>query len=338
MNGMGKRLVLVALSAAMAGCQPALTSAPTATAPATGYSVQAVSGTQSCMPRPYAVFALGRYLIKADASLSTTLTREKQQRSTLEQQLDVLLSTYIDAATGTYWRTNGTLLSQVDELVPDFYQRATDDATNFTNAANLTWRPLSWLTTSADGGINVINRSDEVLLPRGMVFTADSIGRMNTGHGTTVVSTVNLRSTATAPLPWGFHLQLAFGGNYTRTSLSTGWSRSPSSRAGRCWNAAATSAWGTADWMPAAIEPRAVASGWNSLPMRWSAFAIEMTTLPSRCSDTDSAVAAAESHGVATTITSARAASALPPPRRCSSENRAVRRASASLALTGKVS
>ncbi|HEX6535955.1 MAG TPA: TonB-dependent receptor plug domain-containing protein [Gemmatimonadaceae bacterium] len=159
---------------------------------------------------------------KADASLSTTLTREKQQRSTLEQQISTLMGTYIDAATGTYWRTNGNLLSKVDELIPDFYRRATDDATNFTNAANVTWRPLSWLTTSADGGINVISRADEVLLPRGMLISdpTDSSGILNAGHGGTVVSTVNLRATAAAPLPLGFRLQLATGANYTKSSVS----------------------------------------------------------------------------------------------------------------------
>ncbi|HEU4642608.1 MAG TPA: TonB-dependent receptor plug domain-containing protein [Gemmatimonadaceae bacterium] len=157
---------------------------------------------------------------RADASLSTTLTREKQQRSTLEQQISTLMGTYIDVADGTYYRTSGTLLSKTDELVPDFYQRATDDATNFTNAANVTWRPLSWLTTSADGGINVISRDDEVLLPRGMKLSRDTSGLLNIGHGGSVVSTVNLRATATAPLPLGFHLQLATGANYSKTSQS----------------------------------------------------------------------------------------------------------------------
>jgi hypothetical protein len=35
------------------------------------------------------------------------------------------------------------------------------------------------------------------------------------------VSTVNLRATATAPLPLGFHLQIATGANYSKTSLSS---------------------------------------------------------------------------------------------------------------------
>ncbi|MBX6331023.1 MAG: SusC/RagA family TonB-linked outer membrane protein [Gemmatimonadaceae bacterium] len=157
-----------------------------------------------------------------NASLSTTLTRETQQRSSLERQLATLMATYIDPVSGTIWRGSATTFSPDDALLPDFYQRATDDATNFTNAANITWRPKSWLTTSADAGINVISRSDEVLLPRGLSRSiADSAGRLNIGHGSSVVSTVNARATATAPLPLGFRLQFATGANYTKTTLSS---------------------------------------------------------------------------------------------------------------------
>lgn len=156
-----------------------------------------------------------------DAGLTTTLTRETQQRSSLEQDITTLLTTYIDPATGTYWRAFGTGLSTTNELLPDFYERTTDDATNFNNAINLNWRPLKWLTTSADAGVNIITRQDDQLVPRGLLPNSDSTGRLFTGSGSTVVSTVNLRATGTAPLPWGFHLQLSTGANYTRTALST---------------------------------------------------------------------------------------------------------------------
>jgi TonB-linked SusC/RagA family outer membrane protein len=158
---------------------------------------------------------------KADASLTTTLTRESQQRSSLEQDIGLLMATYIDPATGTYYRVTGTDLNTTPDLLPDFYQKTTDDATNFLNAVSFNYRPRSWLTTSADAGINVINRQDDVLLPRGLAATDDSIGRLNTASGTTVQTTVNLRATGTAPLPWGFHLQLSTGANYTRTSESS---------------------------------------------------------------------------------------------------------------------
>jgi hypothetical protein len=41
------------------------------------------------------------------------------------------------------------------------------------------------------------------------------------GHVGSVVSTVKLRATATAPLPLGFRLQIATGANYTKTAQST---------------------------------------------------------------------------------------------------------------------
>jgi TonB-dependent SusC/RagA subfamily outer membrane receptor len=157
---------------------------------------------------------------RADATISTTITRESQQHSTLETQISTLMSTYIDPTTGTYWRATGTLFFPVPELLPDFYSRVTDDATNFTNAATITWRARSWLTTSADAGVNVISRKDESLLPRGALLN-DSTGSLTVGTGNTVMSTVNLRATATAPLPLGFRLQLATGANYIKTSTGT---------------------------------------------------------------------------------------------------------------------
>jgi TonB-dependent SusC/RagA subfamily outer membrane receptor len=157
---------------------------------------------------------------KTDASLTSTLTREKQQRSSLEQDISDLSATYIDAGTGQYWRVNGNSLSTTDVLLPDFYKKTTDDATNFLNAATFNWRPLGWLTTSADAGINVINRQDDELLPRSLLPLSDSVGYLHTASGNVVQTTVNLRATGTAPLPWGFHLQLSTGANYTKTSES----------------------------------------------------------------------------------------------------------------------
>ena len=89
------------------------------------------------------------------------------------------------------------------------------------------------------------------------------------------------------------------------TSLSTGWARSPSSLAGTWWKAAATRDSGRAAWTLAATDPRGGTSGWNSWPTLASALAMEMTTLPRSCIDTEAAVDAAASHGVAMTTTSA---------------------------------
>ena len=62
-----------------------------------------------------------------------------------------------------------------------------------------------------------------------------------------------------------------------------------------------------------ATEPRGGTSGWNSLPIRVRALAIEMTTLPRRWPSTCWAVWVAPSHGVAMTTTSASAAPSLSP-------------------------
>jgi TonB-dependent SusC/RagA subfamily outer membrane receptor len=159
---------------------------------------------------------LGR---KAEVAFTTMLTRERQQHSSLERQLGSLMGTYVDRASETFYQggTGGVYLVASPVLVPDFHRRVTDATTNFTNAANLTWHPLTWLTGSADAGLNVIGRTDENLLPRDML---DTLGSLTTARGNSVVSTVNLRATVTAPLPLGFHLQFATGANYTKTSIS----------------------------------------------------------------------------------------------------------------------
>lgn len=157
---------------------------------------------------------------RTNASLTSTLTRESQQRSDLEGQLSLLMTTYVEPTTHAYWSGNSSGFTSRQSLGLGFYQRTTDAAENFTNGANLTFRPRSWLTTSADAGLNVITRADEVLLPANALLS-DSAGYLNEGHGNTVVSSVNLRATATAPLPWGFHVELASGANYTKTSLAS---------------------------------------------------------------------------------------------------------------------
>jgi TonB-dependent SusC/RagA subfamily outer membrane receptor len=160
---------------------------------------------------------MARLNARSDVSLFTSLTHETQQRSDLEGQISMLMGTYVQDSV-TFWRGSGASGFQPSNvLLPAFYTRATDDATNFTGGANLNWRPLGWLTASADGGLNVISRSDQILFPQGVIPT-DSGGDLSVAHGNTMVTTVNLRATATLPLPLGFRFQLASGANYTKTS------------------------------------------------------------------------------------------------------------------------
>ena len=160
---------------------------------------------------------------KADVSLTANMSRLTQQRSDLESQLSSLLGTYVDQATGTYYRPSTPSakgISVADELVPAFYTRAIAEATQFTNAANLTWRPRGWLTTTADAGLQVIQRADQTLLPRGALLTGDSVGSIGEGHGGTLMSTLNVRATATAPLRLGFRFNTTIGANYTSRSIA----------------------------------------------------------------------------------------------------------------------
>jgi TonB-dependent SusC/RagA subfamily outer membrane receptor len=168
----------------------------------------------------------------ADLSLNTIFSRTQQQRSALEQQLGTLMSTYLDRATGTYYSNNvngfsGTFISQTNQILENYFERATAAATQFTPGLNVSWRPRGWLTLTSDAGLNVIQRADEILLPRGAPtrgaggqLNSDSVGHLNTGQGTTITSTVNLRGNALAPLGRGFLFQVAAGANYTGTSFN----------------------------------------------------------------------------------------------------------------------
>jgi TonB-linked SusC/RagA family outer membrane protein len=158
---------------------------------------------------------------KADVSLTASLSRSEQQRSALEQQLGNLMSTYVDRGTGAYYERDAfTGLRIVGNPRTNYYERATAASTNFTNAANASWRPLSWLTLTGDAGLNVIQRADERFIPRGLDTGLDSIGKLGRGQGTSVVSTVDMRARAEAPIGAGFRLQFATGVNYTGQSIA----------------------------------------------------------------------------------------------------------------------
>ncbi|HEU4588171.1 MAG TPA: TonB-dependent receptor [Gemmatimonadales bacterium] len=157
---------------------------------------------------------------KADLSLSSMLTHQRQQRSTLDQQLGVLMGTYVDPVTGNYYATSGFGTTPSAQLLSDFYTRAIDEATNFTNVLSGTWRPRPWLTASADAGLNLISRQDEALKPRGFSVSSDSVGSVGLGHGTSLVKTVNLRLAVRGSLPLGFRFETSAGANYTNTSTA----------------------------------------------------------------------------------------------------------------------
>ncbi|HEY9514037.1 MAG TPA: SusC/RagA family TonB-linked outer membrane protein [Gemmatimonadaceae bacterium] len=158
---------------------------------------------------------------KADVSLSANLSRTEQQRSGLEQQLGKLMSTYLDRNSGSYYQRSGGGgdIQPTSDVLTGYRERATATATQFTNGANLNWRPLSWLTTTADAGISVVQRADEILLPHRSGIGSAPDGRLRLGNGTSVSSTVNVRALAVAPIGHGFKVQLATGANYAGQSV-----------------------------------------------------------------------------------------------------------------------
>jgi len=164
----------------------------------------------------------------ASLSLSASLSRTEQQRSSLEQQLGSLMSTYLERGTGTYYATDPSLGVQHryaplsgEQVLRNYYERATAAATQFTNGVNLNWPVLPWLTLAGDAGLNVQQRADEIFLPHLQFTTGDSIGgSLAYGQGNAVVSTLNLRVASTAPLGRGFQFRFAAGANYTGRSIS----------------------------------------------------------------------------------------------------------------------
>ncbi len=169
---------------------------------------------------------------KADVMLTAKLSQSDQQRSSLENQLGSLMSTYFDRSSGTYYQqfVNGSTgertLTSFNDVMGNYHERATAGATRFANAINMTWRPQGWLTVTADAGIDVVQRSDQLFVPRGPLFRvtadgiADTTGYVNDGQGRSMISTINLRGNVTKPIGRGLQLQVAAGANYTGTSIN----------------------------------------------------------------------------------------------------------------------
>jgi len=155
----------------------------------------------------------------ARVDLTTMFGRGHQYRSSLEQDLQGLMGTYYDAATGQYYVAEGPTFSPGDALLSRFYQRVEDIQTTFTNGASLNWQPQPWLQASVDAGLQFLSRDDQGLLQNGL-DPSDTAGFIDIGHGQSLVRTVNVRGTATTAIPLGFRLQTAVGVNYTSTSTN----------------------------------------------------------------------------------------------------------------------
>lgn len=170
-----------------------------------------------------------------DVAFTSTVNRSTQQRSNLEDQIGELSTVYADTVFNRYYpglavntgnpTSPGGIIEARATLLSDFRNRSTSQATSFTQAATLNWRPLGWFSTSANFGLNIVDRLDEsnrelitYTDPYYNFFSFDSRnGYFNVGNGNSAVATVNLGAIAVAPLSSGLRLRTAFGGNYTRS-------------------------------------------------------------------------------------------------------------------------
>ena len=186
------------------------------------------SGVPDWMSRPQSLTQWGassrltaRLSRTADVSLSAILSRTSQQRSNLEQQLGSLMSTYLDRSSGRYYNEDGFPgMSASDELTMDYHQRATAVATKFTNGVNLNWRVRPWLTTTANAGIDIVQRDDETFIPTGFGLPLNRPeGALDMAQGTSVMSTVNVSTHSNIPIGRGFMFRLATGVDYTGVSV-----------------------------------------------------------------------------------------------------------------------
>ncbi|MHB2033882.1 MAG: TonB-dependent receptor domain-containing protein [Gemmatimonadaceae bacterium] len=164
---------------------------------------------------------------KATVSLTTMLTRQEQQQSSLDGQLSTLMHTYLNRVTGQYYQIDPNARSGFgtsrNSIFSDYATRVQSTATNMTTALNVDWHPGSWVTASANAGINYISRQDNSFEPSGVNVStsSDSAGAMANGSGTSLVNTLNLQATTQADhLPFGVQMQLAVGANYSATATN----------------------------------------------------------------------------------------------------------------------
>jgi TonB-linked SusC/RagA family outer membrane protein len=165
---------------------------------------------------------------KADIAFTSTVSRSRQQRSSMDEMLSEMMGMYVDTLNGLYYPPHESMFPRPRILAADFRQ-TTAEATNFTDALQVNWRPLGWLTATADVGINIIDRRDMLTKARLApgeplygsdlfdLYDFDGTGFFNSGNGNSRVTTVNLGATTIAPLFKDLRLRTAFGGNYTRS-------------------------------------------------------------------------------------------------------------------------
>lgn len=140
-------------------------------------------------------------------SLQSSLTSQEQQRSSIESAIAALQGQFVDRSQ-----------LGIQPLIPGAYERARSKSLNFTNAANLSWTPYTWLPLTATVGVSVDNRDDETLLPHGLSQDIDSAGHFSVGTTHLVTETADVGTNIASKLPFGMRLTTGLGMNLYSTS------------------------------------------------------------------------------------------------------------------------
>lgn len=143
-------------------------------------------------------------------SFQSSLTSQEQQRSSIESAIGALEGEFVDRSQ-----------LGIQPLIPGAYERARSKALNFTNSANVSWNPRTWLPVTATVGVSVDNSDDETLLPHGLSEDIDSAGHFSVGTSHIVTETVDVGTNIVSKLPWGMRLTTGVGMNLYSTSGST---------------------------------------------------------------------------------------------------------------------
>lgn len=141
------------------------------------YGTWGVSGTLSAQPGP-----------RTSVTLLSSVYSSTQQRSSLSGAVKQLATTYVEEA------RIGTSL-----LLPNLYRRMLSESMRSQYTAQAVWTPVSWLPLNGTIGLNTNTRSDETLVPRGLLKTSDSVGRYAIGHGLDVTRAFNLNTRLPVP-------------------------------------------------------------------------------------------------------------------------------------------
>ncbi len=138
---------------------------------------------------------------------TSALFNSNQHRSSLGLgAIPTLMAQYIDP-----------VVFNTSELIK-FYEKISASNLNSTHTARLNWRVTPWLPVTATAGLNIMNRMDEAVIPRGASpLPIDSLGAFSIGRG----SAVNRSFALNGQIPtWGDYVTSMIGLNLVNESIT----------------------------------------------------------------------------------------------------------------------